>query len=406
MLLHFNLRVASVGFALLAIGSGAFAQDKSTKPTPEDNEIKLGRDNAAEVEKSVKLITDPAVVERVQRIGKEIAAVANRLEVQASYGDSTVKQFEYTFKVIDDKDINAFSLPGGFIYVHSGLLNYIQSDDELAGVLAHEVAHASHHHMMKLIAQYNKEQKKLIFLVPLIALGGGGAAANLGNLLMAGQLYLVAKQNTWGMDAERDADQAGMEYLRHTKYNPVGELTFMERLARDELARPQVEWGIYRTHPPSPERARALTAKLESLNIPINRRDTDASIRAIVEASKLNGSDVATVKMSKTQVARFAPFDGMTALERAKDFAAKVNSLFDDKLQMFEIRTSADKTKVSVRGVTVYAAYDADSQAFGLTRTELAASTQKALTNLLFRDSINRIPGSDPDLKFKPKGGF
>src|SRR5262249_439382 len=138
------LQLAGLAVFLLCAHSPALAQ-KTAKPPPEDPEVKVGRDSAAETEKEVKFITEPAIVERVNRIGQEIAAIANSTEIPATWGDPKVKKFNYSFRVVDDKDVNAFSLPGGFIYVNKGLLDYVHSDDELAGVLAHEVAHAAHH---------------------------------------------------------------------------------------------------------------------------------------------------------------------------------------------------------------------------------------------------------------------
>src|SRR5579872_2476080 len=137
--------------ALLAVCVGPMWADDKNKAKAEDPEVKLGRENAAENDKNIKLVTDAAVVDRVNRIGQEIAAVANSVEIPAIWGTPNVKKFAYTFKVVDDKDVNAYSLPGGFIYVNKGLLDYVHSDDELAGVLAHEITHAAHHHMVKLM---------------------------------------------------------------------------------------------------------------------------------------------------------------------------------------------------------------------------------------------------------------
>src|SRR5258706_8226318 len=130
------------------------------KPPEEDPEVKLGRENAKANDEApgMKLITDAKLLDRVNKIGQELAAVANVEKVTALWGSSDVKKFAYTFKIVDDKDVNAYSLPGGFIYVNKGTLDYVHSDDELAGVLAHEIAHASHHHMMKLIREQNKMQ--------------------------------------------------------------------------------------------------------------------------------------------------------------------------------------------------------------------------------------------------------
>src|SRR5207247_1497435 len=111
--------------------------------------------------------------DRLNKIGQEIAAVANVEKVPALWGNAEVKKFSYTFKIVDDKDVNAYSLPGGFVYVNKGLLDYIHSDDELAGVLGHEIAHAAHHHMMKLLKEQSKMQPFLPLAILAMVLAGG-----------------------------------------------------------------------------------------------------------------------------------------------------------------------------------------------------------------------------------------
>ncbi len=392
-------RLCAISVALVVLAptsiTAALAQAQKAAAAPaEDPEVKLGRENADEAAKELKLVTDPAVVDRVNRIGQEIAAVANSLEVQALWGSSTLKKFDYTFKVVDDKDVNAFSLPGGFIYVNRGTLDFAQSDDELAGVLAHEVAHASHHHMMKLIKEQEKLQQKLILpmVVAAIVASRGGGGDGLANVLTAGQLYMVAKLNTYGVEAEKDADQSAVHYLSKTKYKPVGLLTFMERLAQQEVLRPQVELGIYRTHPPSPERARALQAEMEDLGLSLNRRDVDGSIAASVSSTTLNGVSVAEVRMSKSLVARLAASDGATAEDRGKLLAQRLNGLFDAGLEMYEIKLSNDKSRVIARGQTVVAFTAADAEPQRQSVEALASASLEVIRNLIWQDRVNRLP--------------
>jgi Zn-dependent protease with chaperone function len=370
----------------------AFTQDDKKKAEKEFPDVKLGKENAEELEKTIKLVTDPAILERVNRIGQEIAAIANAEPIPILWGMPERGKFEYTFRVVDDKDINAFSLPGGFIYINKGLLDYVKSDDELAGVIGHEIAHAAHRHMIRLINEQNKLQQRL--LIPLIvgALLSRSPGSDIGNLLMAGQLYLVAKLNTYGIEAEKDADQAGVRYLMRTKYNPVGLLTFMERLARDELRGPQRELGIYRTHPPSPERARALQALLEELKIPINRREVDTSIRALVKPATVNGVTVAEVTMGNTVITRLTASDGLSADDRAQKFADNINLLFDRGLQMHELRLSSDGKRIVARSIVMVTFAPSDAEVQNLPLERVSRNTLDVLKNLLWQDQFNRIP--------------
>jgi len=305
-----------------------------------------------------------------------------------------VKKFQYSFKVVDDKDVNAYSLPGGFIYVNKGLLDYVQSDDELAGVLAHEIAHAAHGHMMKLIREQNKMQQKMLLPLILLTVLSRSPGADIGNLIFAGQLYMVAKLNSYGVEAEKDADQTALRYLTRTKYNPVGLLTFMERLARDELRRPERELGIYRTHPPSPERAEALLAQLHSLNLPVNRRDTDPSLRATVKTVELGGVLLADVRMYDVLMARMAPAEGLTAQERGHLFADNLNKIFDQGIRMHEVRLSTDHTRILARSQVLVTFTQEDADIQKRTIADVAEQALKAVQNVIWREQFNRIPST------------
>lgn len=378
----------TVAAALLLIPHVACGQSQQQ----EDEEIRLGREAAAEHDKQVKLITDPALVERVNRIGSEIAKVANEIQVQILWGRPGLKQLPYTFKVVDDKDINAYSMPGGFIYVNRGLIEFVKSDDELAGVLAHEIVHAAHHHVMKLIAEQEKIQWAALGPALISILLGKGGSQTTSDLLLAGQLYTIAKVNTWSVEAERDADHGAVRYLMRTKYNPVGLLTFIERLARQERLKPEIELGIYRTHPPTLERAQALIRLLTELGVPINRREVDPSLGARAEVVTENDQTYADVTMNGTRIVRLAS-DGTTSAEaRAQALAARVNTLFDDNLVSFELQLSSDQTRVLARRRTLIALTEADARAAGQTVPEAARTALEALRNLLWQDQFNRTP--------------
>ena len=166
-------------------------------------------------------------------------------------------------------------------------MNFIQSDQELAGVLGHEITHAAHHHMMYLLDKEAGHEQGDGDSAP----GGGGRReagegnpGDLGNMMMGAQFLQIAKINGYGMQAERDADHGGVFFMKEAGYNPVGMLTFLERLARQ----PQlVTYGIYQNHPLDDERVRAAEAAIEVLGVPINRRQTTKAVCAIVKTETM-----------------------------------------------------------------------------------------------------------------------
>lgn len=360
----------------------------------EDPEVKLGREAAEENDKHIKLTADSAILERVNRIGQEIAVAANKVAIPAEWGDSKLKQFNYTFKVVDDKDVNAYSLPGGYIYVNKGLLDYVHSDDELAGVLAHEIGHAAHHHVMKLLREQKKIQNvlnplQLVALAAIIAGKGQGGQAG-SNILIGSQLYNTAKVNGYSVEAEKDADHTGLLLLTHTHFSPVGLYTFQIRLAGYERGLIHGELGILRDHPPGPERAAAAKKLLEDLNIPIYFSEVDPAWRASVTAVKLGATDAAEIKIHDIVVCRVVADEGMTAQQRGEKLAKRLSNLFDRQLQPFEIRASKDQTRVLARGVPILT--EADAAAQGKTIETLAREMADAITMLNQRLQIDSVP--------------
>ena len=153
----------SLLIAYMALAGCLVAQEHAPEQpslSPRDQqEVEFGKKVVAEIEKHYRFITDAELVERVDRIGQTLAEISRQTPTVARYGESGPAPFQYTFRIIDEKDVNAFSVPGGFIFVNKGLLEFVSSDDELAAVLAHEIAHAAHRHVMKLIRDDAKVQR-------------------------------------------------------------------------------------------------------------------------------------------------------------------------------------------------------------------------------------------------------
>ena len=200
----------------------------------QQEEEKLGRKYARELEKRAKLVEDEAVLDRVRRVGETLADIANNLEVPAMYGSAQVFKFDYQFKVVDDDDVNAFCLPGGLVYVHTGLLDVVESDDELAGVLAHEIAHAAHHHTSHLLKKQSQVDR-YVALVALAAILGNVRSNDLNNLVLGAQLLKTGALSSYTQEAETDADRTAVAYLAKSNYDPEGMLSFMKKLDKEQI---------------------------------------------------------------------------------------------------------------------------------------------------------------------------
>jgi hypothetical protein len=199
-----------------------------------DTEIKMGKMYAEEIEKSTKFITDPVVVEYVNRVGQNI--VKN--------SDCKVP---FTIKVIDSDEINAMALPGGFFYVNSGLILNADEEAELAGVMAHETAHVCAHHAVREQTRMNYAQ---LSTIPLIFIGGWTGYG----IYEAASLAVPMTFLKFSRDFEAQADYLGVQYMYRAGYDPQAFISFFEKIQALEKRKPGMVAKAFSDHPQTPDR--------------------------------------------------------------------------------------------------------------------------------------------------------
>ncbi|HKX29689.1 MAG TPA: M48 family metallopeptidase [Blastocatellia bacterium] len=193
-----------------------------------DKEVALGRQLAADVDRQSKFITDPAITEYINRVGQNLVL----------HSDAKVP---FTIKVIDSNEVNAFALPGGFLYVNRGLLEAAENEAEVAGVLSHEIAHVTARHG---IEQASKGQLLNYASLPLIFLGGVGTVVQQIASIAVPLTFLKFSRN-----AEKEADRLGAQYMWASGYDPTSLITFFEKLQSKEKAKPGTLSKVFSTHP-------------------------------------------------------------------------------------------------------------------------------------------------------------
>src|SRR6201997_5442533 len=211
-----------------------------------EGQINMGRQYADQVDNSSKLIKDPVVTEYVNRIGQNL--VRN--------SDSKVP---FTIKVIDADVINAFALPGGFFYVNTGLILAADNEAELAGVMAHEIAHVAACHIAR---ENTRGTLAQLATIPIIFTTGGlgGLAAQ-----EAAGLALPTAMLKFSRGFEAEADYLGVQYMYKSGYDPQAFTAFFEKIQAQEKKKPGFVAKAFDTHPQTPDRVEKSQEEIEKL---------------------------------------------------------------------------------------------------------------------------------------------
>jgi beta-barrel assembly-enhancing protease len=204
-----------------------------------EKEIALGKQLAQEVERQAKVVDDPIVAEYVNRVGQNI--VRN--------SDAKVP---FTIKVLDTEEVNAFALPGGFFFVNTGLILKADNEAELAGVMAHEIAHVAARHGTRNATRGEIAQIAMIAASIAIPYGWTGYAIQQGAGLAIPMAFL-----TFSRANEREADHLGLQYMYKAGYDPASFVDFFEKIQTLEKKKPGSISKVFATHPMTDDRIKA-----------------------------------------------------------------------------------------------------------------------------------------------------
>jgi beta-barrel assembly-enhancing protease len=199
-----------------------------------EQEMAMGRQLALEVEKQSKLVDDPILSEYINRMGQNLARNSDA-------------KIPVSFKIIDSDSVNAFTLPGGYVFVNSGLIRLAETEAELAGAMAHEIGHVAARHSTR---QQTRQQIANLATVPLIFMGGWtGYAVRQGAGLGIPMTFL-----SFSRAFEGEADMLGLEYMYKAGYDPNASIDIFERIESLEKTKPGLVAKVFATHPMTEDR--------------------------------------------------------------------------------------------------------------------------------------------------------
>lgn len=247
----------SVGLVAAVLTLGAVGCMASTQ-----EEVAMGSQYAAEINRQLPIISDPEITRYITVLGDSIARVAD------------TRNLDWHFYVVDQAEINAFAVPGGYIYVNRGLIERAETLSELAGVLGHEIGHVTLRHSMEQMAKANQANVGLAIgciLAPAVCNSGVGSAA-----VQIGAGGLFAK---FSRDDESDADRVGIEYVVRAGIDPRGIPAMFRTLLAERQRRPDALEGMFSTHPLAEDRVaetEAIIARIDPVVLQSLTTDTRA----------------------------------------------------------------------------------------------------------------------------------
>ncbi|HOD11761.1 MAG TPA: Maf family nucleotide pyrophosphatase [Candidatus Omnitrophota bacterium] len=205
-----------------------------------EREVAVGSAIAQYIEKEMEINTDIDINERVERIARRIAEACDR------------KELVYTVRVINKDEVNAFALPGGYIYIYKGLIDEVTSDDQLAGVIAHEFGHITAKHALK-----RMEASYAYTLLQILSATSGNA-----QMLQGIDLAFASIITGYSREDEFQADRLSLKYMQKAGYDPHEMIVFLEKLQEINAKRPIQRFSYWRTHPFTSQRIAAVSKEI------------------------------------------------------------------------------------------------------------------------------------------------
>ncbi|MDQ6678502.1 MAG: M48 family metallopeptidase [Acidobacteriota bacterium] len=269
-----------------------------------EKEIALGKQLATEVERQARIVDDPVIAEYVNRVGQNL--VRN--------SDAKVP---FTIKVLDDDVLNAFALPGGFFFVNTGVISRAENEAQLAGVMAHEIAHVAARHGTR---QATKGQLINYGSIPLIFMGGWAGYA----IRQSAGLLIPLGFLSFSRGMESEADLLGLEYMYKAGYDPTAFVDFFEKVQSLEKKKPGTIAKVFSTHPMTDDRIKTsqhniqeyLKAKPEYVLNTSEFNDVKARLLAMHNHRKIDDKDVNRPRLRRAPGSGTGPIDDESGTEK------------------------------------------------------------------------------------------
>ena len=347
-----------------------------------DAERSVGEETIKAIEKAYgKFVEDKELITKITGIANDIAPYTQRPDVV------------YVCRILNVKEYNAMAVPGGNLFITKGLIDAVESDDELAGVIAHEIAHNSLRHFER--GAKNSSNISLAVLAAILAGAVFGTTEDAAKIATVGSITLRALQNNYSVELEKEADINAVVYLLKTgKYNPTGLYTVMIGFKKIEDSEPQIEYGYLATHPATSTRMQIIREQIESEGFVIN-------IWAVIGLKAYAVQDLFMhneLHLGSKPIYTFKSSTEFSGLKRTEEAVENINTILRDEnivtITTFDIDYRIREQKfadIMIRRDVVFTITDEDSGGIELSDMANAIKTNlvQAIKNEAFERGIN-----------------
>lgn len=338
----------------------------------EIKETDLGEDVAKAIIRAYGITNDQAEMDRLLGVTRELVKVSGR------------PHLEYHFYILDTDLVNAFALPGGYIFVTRGLMDEIENDDELAAVVGHELVHVALKHSVQM---YKRGMKNMVVNLLVLALTREPAA------VMASEMIQQGRSEMWGRQAEIDADIYGTEYVVKAGYDPAAMMSFFEKMNRLEMKRAPMYEGYFDVHPPTGDRIKIVKTHLESMQLDVPEA-AGYKVQARVYATEKCGDDgscIGVILNSSKPLMQIADKgDSASPYERSRQIALVMNTLLDRAPNIYDVSQAylGDDPAVWILGELVTPVLPGDARLAGVDAADLATQWKESIKNFIWSDAV------------------
>ena len=354
------------------------AETKTQTKQPDKTSSKDTGDNskiARKIEEKYGLVTDEKINARVEKVSSRLLSALNENE--------KIKDKILIFKALKNDEINAFALPDGHIYLFKGLIDIAKTDDQLASVIAHELAHIIKKHS-KLISK--KATPYLVGGAIIALLTGEPAAA------VAGEWIAGAQAESFERKAEEEADKYGLELLARAGYNPVGMLQFMGFMVEEEKRRPELFHNYFFVHPFADVRLETLKKLTREMGYKVPDSLYRSYLESGIASREENGVQLVDIKFGGETIVTIAGNDKKELEDRALRITSTLDSLLNEGTRDldFTIAKDGDMSWIQAKGRILYEPTQTDIDNSTLGRDEFLKKILAKVKHLMWEERLKR----------------